>query len=111
MQKIILIFNLSFLFICSDDTNNDQALIDKDRIALEEQLNTEKVIIYTFCKIMVRASAIQDTTSTTYKRITPEMKSAMNRFDQLNQNKPLSALEYLLLYKDFTLLNGRAGCF
>lgn len=84
---------------CSDADKTDQEMIDQDLKTLKESLNTEKVIGYKFCKLMMRASA--DKTSKHHGAFKNQLEDNMKRLMKLDQSKHLSVSEYLKMYSDY----------
>ena len=76
-------------------------MIDQDLKTLKENLNTEKVIGYKFCKIMMRASADKDPNSKHHGAFKSQLEANVNRLMKLDQSKQLSVSEYLSMYNDY----------
>ncbi len=100
----VIIFSLLiFLSGCSKE-KTDEEMLAKDREALTESLNSQKVYMYKFGKICLRASVASNDV--------PEaevFKSKFGNVSQLllkqeNQNN-LSLLDYLSLYKNYRDIN------
>ncbi len=94
---LYLIILLSFTS-CFNGPKSDSELLEKDKIELAEQLNSSKVSVYKFGKIMIRASAAK-------KDASPEIKSFQGDIakvaDKLVKKDNLNALDYLFIYTNY----------
>lgn len=104
INNIITIATILFMTIsCSDET--DEVLLEKDRKELAESLDTQKVLIYKFGKVCIRASVETDTISPEFKAFKSKMNKVFNTIVHHDSSKSLSVLEYLSIYKDYRDMN------
>ncbi|GAA3515815.1 hypothetical protein GCM10022393_32240 [Aquimarina addita] len=102
-MKINLIIIIAIIFSittsCSEET--DEALLEKDRKELIEILDTQKVLIYKFGKVCIRASVVNDTVSPELKAFRSKMKKVFSTIVHHDPDESLSVLEYLSIYRDY----------
>lgn len=94
---LILLLTLS----CSDDT--DKELLEKDKKALVENLDSYKVSSYKFGKILLRASAEKDTVSPEFQSFKSDINRIFNTVVKYSdeQKEELSVTDYISLYRDY----------
>jgi len=105
MKKKLLLLTLTLTLIvsCSDKNKTDNELLEKDKIELQENLDSYKVTSYKFGKILIRASAEKDTVSTEFKSFKSDLDRILNKvvkFDTVNPES-ISLLDYVSIYRDY----------
>ncbi|WP_271782518.1 short-chain dehydrogenase [Aquimarina algiphila] len=104
MKHVHILFVLVVLLLtsCSDE-KTDEALLQKDKEELIEQLDSDKVLAYKFGKICIRSSAAQNDVS-------PEFKEFKTKFDKIfnkvvsydiENSEELSLMDYISIYRDY----------
>ena len=103
LRFALFCFLLIVLSRCSDDHLSDEALLEKDKRALVDNLDSDKVSTYKFGKILIRASAEKNT-------ISPEFQSFKTDFERIFKTlvkhdikhpENLSFLDYISIYRDY----------
>lgn len=84
---------------CSDADNSDSALLAKDKLDLALHLKTDKVSMYKFGKIIIRASVANENAS-------PEMESFQSEINtvskKLTKKENLTVLDYISIYRTYS---------
>ncbi|WP_108868553.1 short-chain dehydrogenase [Aquimarina aquimarini] len=103
MKNIILAFLLTLILSCSDDKKTDKELLEKDKKELVENLDSYKIAIYKFGKILIRASAEKNTISPEFQSFKSDLDKIFNKvvkYDVKN-TESLSVLDYISIYRDY----------
>lgn len=103
MKNLLLLLALVLAASCSDNASNEE-MLEKDEQTLKIAVQTEKVTAYKFCKIMLRASADPDSTSSKQHMFRPMILQSFRRLSQLDRSRQFSVAEYLALAKDYQAL-------
>ncbi len=98
MKKLFYLSLLLLLTACSSE-KTDEELLEQDRVALNENLISGKVVPYKFVKLMIRASASDDTTSTKFKAFKRDTDKLVQKMMQLNHADELSVKDYWAMYQ------------
>jgi len=104
MKKLLYILIVMVLLPgCSGGEKSDEFLLEKDRIALVNSLDTYKVKLYKFFKILVRASAEdkETTDSEEFKDAMVRLQKAMKHIERLEKGESLAFVEYISIYNDY----------
>lgn len=103
MKKISSIILLLLITSCSNENKTDNELLEKDKKELLENLDSYKVSTYKFAKILIRASASKDTTSTEFLSFKSDLDRIFNKVTNYDINNPesLSVLDYISIYRDY----------
>lgn len=101
--KFITLVLLALMISCSDENKTDKELLEKDKIALKENLDSYKVATYKFGKILIRASAEKDTISTEFQSFKSDLDRIFNKVVTYDIENPehLSLLDYISIYRDY----------
>lgn len=101
--KHSLYFFLVLIVSCSDKNQSDKALLEKDKLELVKNLNSEKVLTYKFGKILIRASAEKNTISPEFQSFKSDLDRIFNKVVNYDIKKPesLSLLDYISIYRDY----------
>ncbi|WP_299335060.1 short-chain dehydrogenase [uncultured Psychroserpens sp.] len=102
--KFLPIFSILLLVLsCNKDVTTDAALLEKDKKALVESLDSYKVSSYKFGKILIRASVEKDTISPEFKAFRTDLNRIFNTVMKYDLNTPeeLSVLDYISIYRDY----------
>ena len=107
-MKYIFIILLCITFSCSNKDKTDSELLKKDKINLEENLDSYKVTTYKFGKILIRASAEEDTISPEFQSFKKDIDRVFNKVIKYDINNPesLSLLDYISIYRDYKKMEG-----
>jgi len=99
--SIVLLFTL--FTSCFDKEKTDVELLEKDKKELKENLNSYKITLYKFTKIIIRSSAEKDTISTEYKSIKSDLDKIFNNVIKYDFENPknLSLMDYISIYHDY----------
>lgn len=89
---------LLFLTACSSE-KTDEELLEQDRMALNENLVSGKVVPYKFVKLMVRGYASDDTTSAQFKTFKRDSDKLVQKILKLNHADDLSVKDYWAMYQ------------
>ncbi|MEH0157084.1 hypothetical protein V6R21_23385 [Limibacter armeniacum] len=104
MKNIILAtFSLILILGCSGEKTYEE-LLEEDKQELRESLDSYKVTTYKFGKIVVRASASEDTTSAEFLSVKSDIDRIYSKIVQFNNAKDaesLSLMDYVSLYQDY----------
>lgn len=102
-MRYILLLLLVLTISCSDTNKTDEELLKKDKLAVEESLDSYKVTTYKFGKILIRASAEKDTVSEEFQYFKADLDRIFNKVVKYDLENPesLSSLDYLLIYRDY----------
>ena len=110
MRKVIFVFIL-ILCSCSTEDKTDEALLEKDKQTLIENLDAGKVAGYKFGKILIRASAKRDSTfysqdgteidAEGFLKFKSNLDNTFKKLEKLSENEELSILEYISIYRDY----------
>lgn len=100
LSPIIIVL---FLIISCDDSKTDEELLEKDKIALEEGLDSYKVSSYKFGKILIRSSAEKDTVSAEFQSFKADLDRIFDKVVKYDLENPesLSLLDYISIYRDY----------
>ncbi len=106
--KYIILSLLSLIISCSDKNKTDNELLEKDKIELQENLDSYKVASYKFGKILIRASAEKDTISTEFQSFKSDLDRIFNKVVKYDIESPksLSLLDYVSIYRDYKKMEG-----
>ena len=107
-MKIKIIFLLALIMSlqsCGSD-KTDKALLEKDRIELNENLYSEKVLTYKMGKICVRAAANGENVPPEFEKLSSSISNVNSKI--MVNGKPnfnnLSIMDYVSLYKDYSTM-------
>lgn len=102
INLVILLF-VTILQSCSKE-ETDKVLLEKDRIELNENLYSEKVLTYKMGKICIRASVAGENVPPEFQQISSNVASINSKI--LENGKPnfsnLSVMDYVALYQDYS---------
>lgn len=98
MKKLIYLSVLLLLTACSSE-KTDEELLEQDRIALNENRISGKVVPYKFVKLMIRGYASDDTTSVTFKAFKKDSDKLVQKMMKLNHADELSLKDYWAMYQ------------
>lgn len=98
MKKLIYLSLLLFLTACSSE-KTDEELLELDRVALNENLVSGKVVPYKFVKLMIRGYASEDTTSAKFKAFKKDSDKLVRKLLKLNHADDLSVKDYWAMYQ------------
>ncbi|WP_343635420.1 short-chain dehydrogenase [Fluviicola sp.] len=105
MKKLLYLSLLLFLIACSSE-KTDEELLELDRIALNENLVSGKVVPYKFVKLMFRGYASDDTTSTKFKAFKRDSDKLVQKIMKLNRADDLSVKDYWAMYQLYDQMDG-----
>ncbi|AOM79981.1 short-chain dehydrogenase [Pedobacter steynii] len=101
MKKYLCLFMIGLQWSCSSE-QTDQILLEKDRVELAKSLTSDKIIVWKFGKIGLRAAGVQDTTMPEYQKHSRELQSVSRSLSGIDpKKKELSITEMVLLYRDY----------
>ena len=98
MKNLFYVLALFLLSACSSE-KTDEELLEQDRIALNENLVSGKVVPYKFVKLMVRGYASEDTTSSKFKAFKRDSDKLVQKLLELNHADELSVKDYWMMYR------------
>lgn len=98
-MKKLLYLSLVFLFAGCSSEKTDEALLEQDRVALNENLISGKVVPYKFVKLMIRGYASEDTTSPKFKAFKKDSDQLVQKMMKLNHADDLSVKDYWAMYQ------------
>ena len=102
INSIIIFLFFTILQSCGKE-KTDEVLLEKDRIELNENLYSEKVLTYKMSKICIRASVAGQNVPPEFQKISSNLANINSKI--LENGEPnfsnLSVMDYLTLYKDF----------
>ncbi|MNU76778.1 hypothetical protein D3C71_663380 [compost metagenome] len=104
MKKL---FYLAFLFLlisCSSE-KTDEELLEQDRIALNENLTSGKVVPYKFVKLMFRGYASDNTNSAEFKTFKKESDGLVEKIMKLDRADEISMKDYWAMYQIYTKMD------
>lgn len=103
MKKITAILILILLVSCFSEEKTDEELLKKDKKALVESIDTDKVLSYKFGKILIRASVAEDTISPEFAEFKSDLDKIFKKISRYNSNnqESLSVLDYISIYRDY----------
>ncbi|MDR6969607.1 hypothetical protein J2X31_003640 [Flavobacterium arsenatis] len=106
--KIIFPLLLCLTISCSDKDQTDEALLEKDKLELVKNLDSDKISTYKFGKILIRASVEKDTVSTEFQSFKSDLDRIFNKVVKYDIENPerLSVLEYISIYHDYKKMQG-----
>ena len=87
------------MFAACSSEKTDEELLELDRIALNENLVSGKVVPYKFVKLMVRGYASEDTTSTKFKAFKHDSDELVQKIMELDHADELSVKDYWAMYR------------
>ncbi|GLB50313.1 short-chain dehydrogenase [Neptunitalea lumnitzerae] len=97
--KICVVCVAFTLVNCTQPEKTDEVLLQEDKDALAELLDSYKVNIYKFAKIALRSSVAKDEDIESFK---PYQESMQNITDVITKDdEDLSLMEYYTIYKDY----------
>lgn len=98
---ITLVYLFFIIGCCSEKT--DQVFLDQDKKKLEERLNQDKILFYKFAKIIVRSTAVQDTTLPSYQKFSKQIQCANKTLKTVDpkDKESISIIDALRLYKEY----------
>jgi hypothetical protein len=99
---LLLLFVSIFLQGCFEE-KKDEALLEKDREALNAHLYTEKVLVYKMGKICIRASIANENESAAYKEMASHINSINSKIykNGVLSTDNLSIVDYIGLYSEY----------
>lgn len=101
MKKYLCLLMIGLCWSCSSE-QTDQILLEKDRVELAKSLTSDKIIVWKFGKIGLRAAGVQDTTMPEYQKHSRELQSVSRSLSGIDpKKKELSITEMVLLYRDY----------
>lgn len=101
MKKHLCLLLIGLCWSCSSE-QTDQILLEKDRVELAKSLTSDKIIVWKFGKIGLRAAGVQDTTMPEYQKHSRELQSVSRSLSGVDpKKKELSITEMVLLYRDY----------
>lgn len=89
------------LFLSCAKEKTDEELLERDRVALAESLDSYKVSMYRFGKIVVRASMESDTTNPEFLAVKGTIDNTFKKINNYNSKEELSVFDYVSIYKDY----------
>ena len=98
MKKLFYLSFLLLLTACSSE-KTDEELLELDRVALNENLISGKVVPYKFVKLMIRGYASEDTTSSKFKAFKKDSDKLVQKMMKLNHADDLSVKDYWAMYQ------------
>lgn len=98
MKKLVYLSVLLLLTACSSE-KTDEELLEQDRVTLNENLISGKVVPYKFVKLMVRGYASDDTTSTKFKAFKKNSDKLVYKIMKLDHADELSVKDYWAMYQ------------
>jgi len=103
MRKyLIFIAFVVTLTSCSSE-QTDKLLLEKDRIALVKSLTSDKITVWKFGKMGLRASAVKDTTMPAYREHAKELLNVSRTINKMRAGeKSISIVDAALLYRDYS---------
>jgi hypothetical protein len=99
MVKKLFYCSLILLAAACSSEKTDEELLEQDRIALNENLVSGKVVPYKFVKLMVRGYASEDTTSVKFKAFKRDSDKLVQKILKLNHADELSVKDYWAMYR------------
>ncbi|GGG52605.1 short-chain dehydrogenase [Bizionia arctica] len=108
MKNIILSLLIILSISCSDQEKTDLELLENDKTALKEKLDSYKVTSYKFAKILIRASAEKDSISPEFMSFKSDMDRIFNQVAKYDVENPesLTILDYISIYRDYKNMEG-----
>ncbi|EDM36896.1 short chain dehydrogenase [Pedobacter sp. BAL39] len=105
---IVVISGSSLLISGCSDPVTDALLLEKDKHALQEKINYEKVMFYKFVKIAMRSAAVQDTNSKEFRQFAKHSQTVMSSLNQVDVGgkERISVAEAFLMYQDYRKVKG-----
>ena len=106
LSKLFVTFLLFILLQSCNKEKSDEALLEKDRVELTENLYTEKVLTYKMGKICIRSAVANENTTPEFKKISTNFANINSKIIQ--NGKPsfdkLSVLDYITLYREYSII-------
>jgi len=109
MKQTVILFTVLFIVFtgCSDE-KSDEFLLQKDREALKESLDSYKIMPYKFGKLCIRSAVSTDTTSEDIKAFKEKFGHLGRRlayYEKYESLDDMSVMDYVRLYKDYSDMN------
>ena len=98
-MKKLLYLSFVFLFVGCSSEKTDEELLELDRVALNENLISGKVVPYKFVKLMIRGYASEDTKSAKFKAFKKDSDKLVQKMMKLNHADDLSVKDYWAMYQ------------
>ncbi|MFC5045850.1 short-chain dehydrogenase [Aquimarina hainanensis] len=102
-MRIQFLLIISFLFCSCFNEKSDKALLEQDKLALESQLDSDKVLLYKFGKICIRSAGAENHKNQEYQKFKKTLDKVSNTFlsEQAKSPEEWSLMDYINLYKDY----------
>lgn len=101
MKKYIALSLMVLVLGCSSE-QTDQALLEKDRLSLVKSLTSDKIMVWKFGKIGLRAAGVQDTTMPQYQQHLRELQSVSSNLSKVSAGqKDIPVTDMILMYRDY----------
>ncbi|SHE65008.1 hypothetical protein [Pedobacter caeni] len=101
MKKYIALSLIALGLGCSSE-QTDKVLLEKDKIALVKSLTSDKIVVWKFGKIGLRASAVRDTTMPEYQKHIKELNSVSQTLSKMSPGqKDIPVTDMILMYRDY----------
>ncbi|AEA43025.1 hypothetical protein [Fluviicola taffensis] len=98
-MKKLLYLSLVFLLTACSSEKTDEELLELDRVALNENLISGKVVPYKFVKLMIRGYASEGTKSPKFKVFKKDSDKLVQKMMKLNHADDLSVKDYWAMYQ------------
>ncbi|TSJ46515.1 short-chain dehydrogenase [Fluviicola chungangensis] len=98
-MKKLLYLSLLLLFAACSSEKTDEELLEQDRVTLNENLISGKVVPYKYVKLMFRGYASDDTTSVEFKAFKHDSDQLVRKMMKLNRTDELSVKDYWAMYQ------------
>ncbi|MGY0036326.1 hypothetical protein [Pedobacter sp. NJ-S-72] len=82
MRKYLMFSAIALTMTGCSSEQTDKLLLEKDRIALVKSLTSDKIIVWKFVKMGLRASAVKDTTMPAYREHAKELSTVSQTIDR-----------------------------
>jgi hypothetical protein len=103
MRKYLMFSAIALTMTGCSSEQTDKLLLEKDRIALVKSLTSDKIIVWKFVKMGLRASAVKDTTMPAYREHAKELSTVSQTIDKMKAGeKSISFVDAALLYRDYS---------
>lgn len=104
MKKLFYLSLILLVAACSSE-KTDEELLEQDRITLNENLISGKVVPYKFVKLMIRGYASDDTTSAQFKGFKKESDVLVKKIMKLDHADDLGVKDYWAMYQLYTKMD------
>ena len=103
MKKILLLLIVILFNSCFGGEKTDEELLAIDKEMLAESMESDKVLSYKFAKIIIRASAAEDSISPEFTEFKSDLTKIFNTISEHNVegSEGLSVLDYISIYRDY----------